>query len=208
MPVGGTDMRHVLAILMCLCLASCIGTGKRGGDAALAVYDFGQPVADSSRSEWRGKLAIEVRAPLWIDSLGIGYRLAYSDPKRLREYTQSRWAGPPAQLVQQRLIRQLGLMPGGQGGTRCVLRIDIDEFSQIFATPNVSHGVIQGRVQLLDRSRTSLAIQELSIEKPAPSADARGGVAALTAAVDQLVADLLAWEQQLTAGGKAAACLG
>jgi cholesterol transport system auxiliary component len=89
-----------------------------------------------------------------------------------------------------------------------VLRIDIDEFSQVFETSVGSHGVIQARVQLLDRSRVSLAAQEVSIEKAAPSADARGGVAALTVAVDQLVGDILVWEQQLTGSGKAAPCLG
>ncbi len=201
-------MRRLIAIVMCLGLVSCYGTGKHGGDMALAVYDFGQPVRESSLSGWRGKLAVEVRAPLWIDSPSIGFRLDYSEPKRLREYTQSRWAGPPAQLVQQRLIRQLGLTPVGQGGTRCVLRIDIDEFSQVFETPVVSRGVIQARAQLLDRSRISLAVREVNIEIPAPSADARGGVAALTAAVDQLIGDILAWEQQLTGSGKAAPCLG
>ena len=201
-------MQRLITIVVCLGLVSCYGTGKHGGDAALAVYDFGQPVREASLSGWRGKLSVEVRAPLWIDSPSIGYRLAYSEPKRLREYTQSRWVGPPAQLVQQRLVRQLGMIPVGQGGTRCVLRIDIDEFSQVFETPTSSRGVIQARAQLLDRSRTSLVFQELNIEIPAPSADARGGVAALTAAVDQLEADLLAWERQLTGNSKAAACLG
>jgi len=201
-------MQRLITIVVCLGLVSCYGTGKHGGDAALAVYDFGLPVREASLSGWRGKLAVEVRAPLWIDSPSIGYRLAYSEPKRLREYTQSRWVGPPAQLVQQRLVRQLGMIPVGQGGARCVLRIDIDEFSQVFETPTSSRGVIQARAQLLDRSRTSLVFQELNIEIPAPSADARGGVAALTAAVDQLEADLLAWERQLTGNSKAAACLG
>ncbi len=201
-------MQRLITIVVCLGLVSCYGTGKHGGDAALAVYDFGLPVREASLSGWRGKLAVEVRAPLWIDSPSIGYRLAYSEPKRLREYTQSRWVGPPAQLVQQRLVRQLGMIPVGQGGARCVLRIDIDEFSQVFETPTSSRGVIQARAQLLDRSRTSLVFKELNIEIPAPSADARGGVAALTAAVDQLEADLLAWERQLTGNSKAAACLG
>ena len=201
-------MRRLIAIVAFFSLVSCYGTGKHGGDAALAVYDFGQPVRESSLSGWHGKLAVEVRAPLWIDSPGIGYRLDYAEPKRLREYTQSRWAGPPAQLVQQRLVRQLGLIPVGQGGARCVLRVDIDEFSQVFETPGASQGVIQARVQLLDRSRISLATQQVNIEKPAPSADARGGVVALTAAVDQLVGDILVWEQQLTGSGKAAPCVG
>lgn len=200
-------MRHFLTIVFCLFLASCYGVGKRGGDSALAIYDFGPPVVDDRAAPGRrGDLSVEVRAPLWFDSLGIDYRLLYDEPKRLRDYTRSRWAGPPAQLVQQRLIQQLGLMPAGQGRTRCVLRVDIDEFIQIFDTPTTSRGVIQGRVQLLDRSRVRLAGYELRIEKPAASADARGGVAALTVAVDQLVADLLGWEQQLKSSDKAAAC--
>ena len=206
---GGADMRRILTIVCCLFLAACYGAGKRGGDSALAIYDFGPPVVEDQVAPGRrGDLAVEVRAPLWFDSLGIEYRLLYDEPKRLRDYTRSRWAGPPAQLVQQRLIQQLGLMPAGQGRTRCVLRVDIDEFIQIFDTPTTSRGVIQGRVQLLDRSRTSLAGYDLRVEKPAASADARGGVAALTVAVDQLAADLLGWEQQLKSSGKAAACFG
>lgn len=206
---GGADMRRFLPIVCCLLLAACYGAGKRGGDSALAIYDFGPPIVEGSGAPGqRSELVVEVRAPLWFDSLGIEYRLAYDEPKRLRDYTRSRWAGPPAQMMQQRLIQQLGLMPAGQGRTRCVLRIDIDEFIQVFDTPTASRGVIQGRVHLLDRSRTSLASYELRIEKPAASADARGGVAALTVAVDQLVADLLGWEQQLKGSGKAAACLG
>jgi ABC-type uncharacterized transport system auxiliary subunit len=202
-------MRRILTIVCCLFLAACYGAGKRGGDSALAIYDFGPPVIEDQVAPGRrGELAVEVRAPLWFDSLGIEYRLLYDEPKRLRDYTRSRWAGPPAQMVQQRLIQQLGLMPAGQGRTRCVLRVDIDEFIQIFDTPTTSRGVIQGRVQLLDRSRTRLAGYDLRVEKPAASADARGGVAALTVAVDQLAADLLGWEQQLKSSGKAAACFG
>lgn len=201
-------MGRILCILICLFLASCYGTGKRGGDSALAIYDFGPPVENRALSARRSELAVEVRAPLWFDSLGIEYRLLYDEPKRLRDYTRSRWVGPPAQLVQQRLIQQLGLIPSGQARTRCVLRVDIDEFIQLFDTPNTSIGVLKGRVQLLDRSRTSLAAYDFRIDRPAASADARGGVAALTAAVDQLVIDLLNWEQQLKDSGKSAACVG
>jgi cholesterol transport system auxiliary component len=76
--------------------------------------------------------------------MGIEYRLAYSDPARPRDYTRARWAGPPAQLIQQRLIQQLGLMSSGQGKARCVLRIDIDAFNQVFDDPASSRGQLQG----------------------------------------------------------------
>jgi cholesterol transport system auxiliary component len=104
------------------------------------------------------------------------------------------------------MVQQLGLMPAGQGRTRCVLRIDIDAFAQVFDDPATSRGQLRGRAQLLDRNRALLTIYEFRIEKPAPSADSRGGVAALTAAVDQLAVDLEIWEQSVRATGKGVAC--
>jgi ABC-type uncharacterized transport system auxiliary subunit len=195
-----------MMVACCLLLAACYSTGKQGGDSALNVYDFGPPVRQSPAGALRGELAVEVRAPLWMDSMGIEYRLLYADPARLRSYTRARWAGPPAQLIQQRMVQQLGLMPAGQGRTRCVLRIDIDAFAQVFDDPATSRGQLRGRTQLLDRNRALLTIYEFRIEKPAPSADSRGGVAALTAAVDQLAVDLEIWEQSVRATGKGVAC--
>lgn len=199
-------MRRLMMVACCLLLAACYSTGKQGGDSALNVYDFGPPVRQSPAGALRGELAVEVRAPLWMDSMGIEYRLLYADPARLRSYTRARWAGPPAQLIQQRMVQQLGLMPAGQGRTRCVLRIDIDAFAQVFDDPATSRGQLRGRAQLLDRNRALLTIYEFRIEKPAPSADSRGGVAALTAAVDQLAVDLEIWEQSVRATGKGVAC--
>jgi hypothetical protein len=40
----------------------------------------------------------------------------------------------------------------------------------------------------------------INLEKAAATQDARGGVGALTEAVDQLAADMMSWERQL--GGK------
>ena len=190
-------MRRLLMLACCLALSACYPAGKRGGDSALAVYDFGPPAPISSAIAPRSGLALEVRAPLWMDSLDIGYRLAYAEPARLRDYTRARWAGPPAQLIQQHLLRELGLRPAGQGGSNCVLRVDIDEFVQVFVDATDSHGLVQGRAQLLDRRRSLVKAYEFRIEKPAPTPDSRGGVAALTAAVDQLGRELAAWEKAL-----------
>lgn len=199
-------MRRLLLIACCLLLAACYGGGRRGGDVALEIYDFGPPVSRFAEPRTSTALAVEVRAPLWFDSLGIQYRLAYAEPARLREYTRARWAGPIAQMVQQRLMQRLALVPAGQSRSRCVLRVDIDEFSQVFASPAASDALLQARVQLLDRSRAPLAGFEARIEKPAVTADSHGGVAALTGAVDQLAADLLRWENELRSDGRLAAC--
>ena len=201
-------MRWFCLLLSGLLLAGCFTQGKRGGDMSMAIFDFGVPATRLLDKPRPLVVAVEVRAPLWFDSLGIDYRLAYVDPARLREYARARWAAPPAQLIQQRLIEQLALAPAGQSRADCVLRLDVAEFSQTFVRPESSFGVLQVRAQWLDRSRRSLAVLYLKIEKPAPTSDSRGGVSALTASVEQLALDLLAWEKSLAANGKAGGCAG
>lgn len=197
-------MRLFSGFLLVLMLAGCFTAGKRG-EAALAIYDLG-PSAAAAEKPSALSLAIEVRAPLWFDSLGINYRLLYVEPARLREYARARWAGSPASLIQQRLMRELGLISSGQGRTACLLRIDIAEFSQVFDSPAVSRGVLTGRAQWLDRSRSQLAEREINIGIAAGESNSRAGVAALTASVEQLTALLRSWEGELLADGQLAAC--
>ena len=201
-------MRWLCLILSGLLVAGCFTQGKRGGDTSMAIFDFGMPATRLLKQPRQLAVALEVRAPLWFDSLGIDYRLAYVDPARLREYAKARWAAPPAQLIQQRLIEQLGFSPAGQSRADCVLRLDVTEFAQTFDSRESSVGMLQVRAQWLDRSRRSLAVLDLKIEKPAPTPDSRGGVTALTASVEQLAVDLLAWEKSLAANGKAGGCAG
>lgn len=126
--------------------------------------------------------------------------------RRACEYARARWAGAPASLIQQRLTRELGLISSGQGRTACLLRIDIAEFSQVFDSPAVSRGVLTGRAQWLDRSRSQLAEREINIGTAAGESNSRAGVAALTASVGQLTALLRSWEGELLVGGQLAAC--
>jgi cholesterol transport system auxiliary component len=187
-------MRLLRLVFACSLLAACNMSGQRGGKAPMAIYDFG-PLPVESVKPGRQALALEVRAPLWFDSQGIGYRLLYADAARLHEYTRARWAGPVAQMIEQRMVRRLGLSMAGQGRARCIIRIEIAEFSQSFATPDSSRGLLRARVALLDLSRRELAERAVNIEMNAVTADARGGVGALTAAVDQLADDLMAWDR-------------
>ncbi|WP_301278537.1 ABC-type transport auxiliary lipoprotein family protein [Dechloromonas sp.] len=185
----------MLLILCCLfAISGCLTTGKRGGDTAIATYDFGAAPAVLVQVPRKLPLAVEVRAPLWFDTLGIDYRLAYAEPARLREYAMSRWAGPPALLIQQRMIQQLALSMPGQSRTVCVLRFDIREFSQWFTTPQQSIAVLQGRLLLLDRGRRQIAEKNVDIHLPVQQPNAQGGVLGLTSAVDRLIRQILAWE--------------
>lgn len=201
-------MRRLVVLFLVLALGACFTSGKRGAERGLAVYDLGAPATRLVEEERKSPIAVEVRAPLWMDSLSVNYRLGYADPARLREYSQVRWAGPPTKLVQQHLMQQLGLSNSGQVGARCVVLVEINEFSQIFDSPGHSKGVLQGRALWLDQSRRQLAELTLAIESVAVSQDSRGGVRALQATVEQLTADLLAWEKRLAAGGKIRPCSG
>lgn len=196
----------LLVALLAATMTACVTTGKRGGDAPMVAYDFGLPSQRLAPGTAIVPLALEVRAPYWFDSLGVEYRLLYAEPARLRDYAMARWAGPPSSLMQQRLIQQLGVIPHGQGGARCLLRIDIEEFSQWFDAPQSSRGVLRGMAVVLDSRRDRMAERPLAIEKKAPTPDSAGGVAALAAAVDQMAGELAAWQGELLAQSKFKVC--
>jgi cholesterol transport system auxiliary component len=136
------------------------------------------------------------------------YRLGYEDPYQLRPYAFARWSAAPGQLIRQRLRDVLGrerpvldqsaaAALARRGGTPPpVLRVELEEFSQLFDSPHESQGVLRLRATLLENTgggERLLAQRSFDVRRPAPSADAPGGVRALTAAVDAAAADIAAW---------------
>ncbi|PKO60840.1 MAG: hypothetical protein CVU24_11305 [Betaproteobacteria bacterium HGW-Betaproteobacteria-18] len=76
------------------------------------------------------------------------------------------------------------------------LRLVLEEFSQVFDSPTSSHGLLRLRATLTQRtsgSETLLAQRSFVAQQPAPTPDAVGAVRALTAASDQVVAQIEAW---------------
>ncbi|AEV27148.1 MULTISPECIES: ABC-type transport auxiliary lipoprotein family protein [Azospira] len=165
---------RLAACSLLLTLAAC--AGGRGAPPA-ATYDFGPRLAEASAVA--RPVSLELRLVPWLDTPAVNYRLAYDDASRLMAYSQSRWAAPAGQLLNLRLRQQLG---GGNGG--CALRLEVDEFTQVFDSPTQSRGVLQGRMTLFDKQRKLIFERPFSVEKPAPSPDARGGVVALSLAAD------------------------
>jgi len=181
-------MKRILILL--LVLGGCAGDARN--PLPTAVYDFGLPAARPPAAGAWPRLALDVRSPSWFDSLNIDYRLAYDEPLKLREYADSRWAGAPGVLLAQRLRQQLGTVNEG-GNSACLLRIELQEFSQLFASPQQSRALVQASVQLFDARRQLLAARQLAIETPAPSADAQGGVKALVSASNDFAVQLASW---------------
>lgn len=192
------DYTAVVAMMAAALLTGC--AGSRSAAPPSVLYDFGLPVpalADSGDAKASFKamgIAIDVRTPPWFDSPGIDYRLAYDDPLKRREYADSRWAANPGLLLTQRLRQQLGVPDAATGiKTVCALRIELQEFSQIFDSPQRSHGLLQAAATLTDTTQRVLAERQFLVEKPAVTPDARGGVGALVDAGKDLGQQLAGW---------------
>ena len=170
------------------------------------VFDFGPavvPVVATAPDVSRQPVALaEVEAASAFDSTAVLYRLAYADAQQLQPYAQARWSMPPAQLLRQRLrqtlAQQTSVMREGEVAQQrpMVLRLELDEFSQMFDAPDKSAGQVRVQATVVQASATGerlVAQRGFSAQRPAPSADAAGGVRALTAATDAVEADIAQW---------------
>jgi cholesterol transport system auxiliary component len=193
---GGRGRKLTMTVLLALGaggLAGCSGLSL--APRPMAFYDLGlaepQPLPSAAVPA-----QVEVKAPSWLDSSAMQYRLAWNDPDRRRAYGESRWAAPPAQLLAASLRRALSAE--GAGGGNCRLRVELDEFVQHFDSEVSSSAQIVVRAELLARQgEVPLATRGFAIGEAAASADARGGVAAFRYATRQLVADLAGWLSEL-----------
>jgi cholesterol transport system auxiliary component len=105
---------------------------------------------------------------------------------------------PPTQLFAQRLksrIAQAGgaALPASDGAANVpVLRIEADDFMQIFDAPGQSNAHVGLRAALFN-GRTLVAQKAFAKQAPAPSPDAAGGARALAAASDAIITDMMTW---------------
>ena len=198
-------MNRCFVLLAALLLSACVGGA--GNSVPSVTYDFGLPVARLAvGGAWPG-LSLEVRSPPWFDSTNVDYRLAYADPLTRRQYVGSRWAGAPAQVIAQRLRQQLGVVSAtANSATDCLIRVELQEFSQVFDSPQSSRGVLTASVSLIDGKRRVVAERLAVIDKPALGADASGGVQALVAASTEFGRLLSDWLLELEKNGGLKSC--
>ncbi|HEY9224744.1 MAG TPA: hypothetical protein VIP27_11400, partial [Variovorax sp.] len=79
------------------------------------------------------------------------------------------------------------------------LRVSLEEFSHYFASPTQSAGLVRLRATLVQSAPggdSVVAQRSFMVQRPATSADAPGGVRALTLASDAVIAELVAWVDQ------------
>lgn len=171
-------------------------------DAAV-LYDLG-PLRAQAASSQASQASLpplsiaDIQAPAWLDSSLIFYRLGYANEQQPRPYAQARWSMPPGQLLQQHLKSRIAAAGGAVLASAAaapnvpVLRIEADDFTQIFSSPAQSIGQVSLRASVF-RERTLVAQRSFVRQAPAPTADAAGGVRALADAGDAALGDMIAW---------------
>jgi cholesterol transport system auxiliary component len=196
---------RALPIIAMMLLAGCAAPRTQ---TPIAIYDFGlqRLAAPSSadaynRPQLSASLLVIVTSPVWLDSPAIQYRLAYQDLAQSYAYANNRWAAAPPILLTQRIKNRLAAVSNdgvvsANDGVRAdyTLRLELEEFTQIFDAPDESRAVVELRASLIDRNtRLLLAQRSFGVEQGVPAANAAGAVHALTDASDKLIGILIDW---------------
>lgn len=183
-----------------LAMGACVSVDLAGKSARtpVAYFDLGEQPSGEAGPMVVGLRGVEVAAPSWLDTPAMQYRLAYAEAARRSSFSESRWVAPPPELIRQSLRRTLAPAEGGAGG--CRLHVDVDEFIQRFDAPQSSTAIVELRAALLaPRGEAPLARKAFRVSQAAPSADARGGVAALAAATREAADAMRAWLERVAA---------
>jgi cholesterol transport system auxiliary component len=194
--------RLIGASVLAAMLVSC--AFERPSSVVPTTYDLGPPpVYPKSNPSIAGTVLIPaVRAPAWLDETEIVYRLLYEDSARPQPYSMSRWAAEPASLITDRLRSRFAaashgiVTPGYSASSDYTLRVELDDFSQRFFTPEKSRGILRARASLLStRERKLLAQREFEIERES-APNAPGAVKALSEATNAFLEALVNWAVQ------------
>ena len=191
-------MRQLALVLVLCVLSGCSLMTSRAPPKT--EFDFGPPktASDSPALSQVQLVFHDVSAPTWMDGNAMYYRLAYQNAAVPLPYAQSEWVMSPAALLTERLRSSAAVHADGEARpvgvhTAAVytLHSELLEFEQIFDAPDRSHGVLRVRVTL--EGEGAWTQRTFTIDRPAPTPNAAGGVTALTECSDELARRLEEW---------------
>ncbi|HEV2610249.1 MAG TPA: ABC-type transport auxiliary lipoprotein family protein [Noviherbaspirillum sp.] len=196
----------ILAVFASLLISGCASKP----DNQRALYDLGPLRTTQAAGQPAAALKLppisvaEVNMPSWLDSPLMYYRLNYANEQQPRPYATNRWIAPPGRLFVERLKARMANAGGtvlsasdGATGVR-TLRIEADDFSQVFSAPGQSTGHIALRASVFN-GRVLVSQKNFEQASPAPSADAEGGAKALAMASDAIIVQMITWLASLPA---------
>jgi cholesterol transport system auxiliary component len=198
-----------VSFFVLLLLSGCVLGPQREG--VVATYDFGLPIAAKNNPARIGVdlLVPPVAAPPWLDTAGILYRLAYASAPRYQAYAESRWVATPAELLTLRLRTRIGAAsesgvltePTGAWAPYA-LQVTVEEFTQVFDSPQSSRALVRLRASLIDQEQRRLIAQRAFDVSLEADANAAGAAKALAQAADQALEELLSWLAQALASAR------
>jgi cholesterol transport system auxiliary component len=128
------------------------------------------------------------------------YRLAYVDAQQPKRYANSVWTGVPAELLTRRLRAHFAVVANvvAEGDTvgAPVIKVELEEFDQVFDSAQQSHVVIKLRATLVKTGRL-IGQRTFYAEQAAASPDAPGGAHALAALSEDVLTQLVQWSMPL-----------
>lgn len=192
-------MKKTLQMILALSATTMllIGCALQRPESA-TLYDLGPAHPIAAAPSLPAMSVADVAAPSWLDRPLMFYRLNYQNDQQPHAYARSRWVMPPAQMITQRVKMRLAqaggtVLPASDGALNMpLLRIEADEFMQVFDAPGHSVGRVSLRASLF-KGRLLIAQKSFSSQVPAANADAGGGARALAAASDAAIADMMQW---------------
>lgn len=172
-------MKPAAGLFLALALAACSGapTAPRALDLGIAAAGVPLP----------GINVGSVRAMAPFDGVDMHYRLAWRNSAELAAYSGSVWAAPPAELVRKQLLRA-----SREGVGKCTLDVEIQEFTQVFASKEASEARVELRAWLAARSGR-FASRGWSVVEAEAGADAVSGAAAFARAANRAIGELGGW---------------
>jgi len=218
-PIAG--LRRILCPFVAALLTACSVLPAPPEPAT--VYDFGpgplSALPTPAALPQRPAIALADITPSGNQpegSTALLYRLAYSNAQQLHPYTRARWSQPPTQLLQQtvrqRLAQQRITLQGREGLNQqlpgnnpkaawpAVLRIELEEFSHTFSSPDSSAALIRLNATLSQPTPTGEAVmaqRSFSVQQPAASHDAAGGAQALAVSAAQAAEAIAQWLEEI-----------
>jgi cholesterol transport system auxiliary component len=124
-----------------------------------------------------------VRAVAPFEGNDMQYRLVYRDAAEIAAFANTRWAATPAELFRKQMLRAAGDKAG-----KCILDVEIQEFTQVFSTKEASEARIELRAWLRGGATRGFNVAE---QNAGP--DAVSGAAAFARASNRAIGELGAW---------------
>ena len=127
-----------------------------------------------------------VRAVAPFESTDMQYRLAYRNAAEIAAYSSSRWAATPAEMLRKQLQRATG-----DGPAKCVLEVEIQEFSQVYGAKESSDARIELRAGISSGAK-SLG-RQFTVSEGNAGPDAVSGAAAFARAANRMIGEIGSW---------------